>query len=165
MLASKSWSDLWGQLVFNSEQERKHALHSDQKVLLPGRNTRALSSPARSAASGSEDPGARGVFALVSGSDAPISSRGFRTSAFTETRAPLPKIKVCCAIFDESEKNQVVEKSLHSPRHRPLWTEWGFPRRRAAALREASAVTGATLTRGFNRGVVGLWVCVSGGWT
>lgn len=104
------------------------------------------------------------MFALVSGSDAPISSQGFRTSAFTETRTPLPKIKVCCAIFDESEKNQ-VEKSLHSPRHRPLWAEWGSPRCRAAALREASAVTGATLTRGFNRGVVGLRVCVSGGWT
>lgn len=105
------------------------------------------------------------MFALVSGSDAPISSRGFRTSAFTETRAPLPKIKVCCAIFDESEKNQVVEKSLHSPRHRPLWTGWGSLRRRRAALREASAVTRTTLTRGFNRGVVGLRVCVSGGWT
>lgn len=60
------------------------------------------------------------MFALLSGSDAPISSCGLRTSAFTEMRAPLQKIKVCCAIFDESEKNQVVEKSLYSPRHGPL---------------------------------------------
>lgn len=65
------------------------------------------------------------MFAPVSGSDAPISSRGLRTSAFTEMRASLPKIKVCCAIFDESEKNQIVEKSLHSLRHRPLWTGMG----------------------------------------
>lgn len=34
----------------------------------------------------------------------------------------MPEIKVGCPIFDESEKNQLVEKSLHSPSHRPLWT-------------------------------------------
>lgn len=31
-----------------------------------------------------------------------------------------------------------------------------------AGLSEASVVTGATYTRGFNRGVVGVWMCVSG---
>lgn len=84
-----------------------------------------------------------------SGSDAPISSRGLRTSAFTGTRALLPGVS--CATLDECEKNPVVEKS---PRTHPATglsgSGCGSPRLRAAALLEASANHPSHLTPGVS---------------
>lgn len=57
------------------------------------------------------------------------------------------RIKVCCATFDEAEKNRIVEESLHLLRH--SGRGWGFPSRRETAMREASAVTRATHTPGL----------------
>lgn len=96
-----------------------------------------------------------------SGSDAPISSRGLRTSAFTGTRALSPRIS--CATLDENEKNPDVEKSPHSPRHRPLWIEMRVPTPQGGGVPRSKCGSPEPLnTPGFNRGVVGVWVCVSG---
>lgn len=79
-----------------------------------------------------------------SGSDAPISSRGLRTSAFTGTRALSPRIS--CATLDENEKNPVVEKSPHSPRHRPLWIEMRVPTPQGGGVPRSSADRPSHLT-------------------
>lgn len=84
-----------------------------------------------------------------SGSDAPISSRGLRTSAFTGTRALLPGVS--CATLDECEENPVVEKSpCTHPATGLSGSGCGSPRLRAAALREASANHPSHLTPGVS---------------
>lgn len=79
-----------------------------------------------------------------SGSDAPISSRDLRTSAFTGTRALSPRIS--CAPLMKMKRTLSWRKARTHPATGLSGSRCGSPRRRAAVFREASADRPSHLT-------------------
>lgn len=121
------------------EQEQKSSLHSSQK---PWSHCRSLEKPAvpdGSAASGSEGPGARGVFALV--------------SRLRRTHFLLWSQDLSGATLDEYEKTPVVEKSPHSPGHRSLWSGMRVPTPQGDRVPGSKSGSPEPFTRGFHRSV------------
>lgn len=94
---------------------------------------------AGSAASDSEGPGTRGVFALV-----------FR---FLSTHFLPWSQDLGCATFDERVKNPVVEKSRHSPGHRALWIGMRWVPIPQGGVPQSKSRSPEPFTRGSNRGL------------